>query len=200
VDRSTLVAPAPWSRRSGPRGARSTTLTATSGTSTATAAITGKGQGVVIVGKEGSGSGTVTGPGLDCGSPVGSRWPHRASCSPRTPRRDRPSEAGWGVASRPTAVPIIAAEHRITARFNQQSSLRIKVYGTGRVSGPGISCRNDCTFAVDTGAAIELTASSTMQGHVFLGWDDDCAGQPFTCSLTMSGDRTVSVYFGDPDA
>lgn len=69
--------------------------------------------------------------------------------------------------------------------------------GAGRVTSlpGGIDCPGTCTASFDAGVAVELTAAASA--GEFLGWSDACSGST-TCSVQLSGDRSVGALFGVP--
>lgn len=69
--------------------------------------------------------------------------------------------------------------------------------GTGTVSGPlGIQCVNNCTYTIDYGETITLTAEPDT-GFSFLGWGQDCSagGTNRNIQVTLSGDKTCTAIF-----
>jgi RHS repeat-associated protein len=65
--------------------------------------------------------------------------------------------------------------------------------GTVTSTGPGINCGADCTESYVTDAVVTLIATATA-GSSFTGWGGACSGTG-TCTVTMSGARTVTAGF-----
>ncbi len=88
------------------------------------------------------------------------------------------------VATRPVTRPVLTV----------QSPTNGVISGTG-----GINCPSTCAAAFDAGQRVILNATPSP-GNVQLGWGGACAGTPggTACTVTMTGDRTVSATFGPP--
>ena len=78
------------------------------------------------------------------------------------------------------------------------STLTVNVggFGTGSVTGPGISCPGDCTETYLHGTSLTLSAAATG-GSTFVGWSGACAGSG-TCVLTLDDDKGVTATFNPP--
>jgi len=74
-------------------------------------------------------------------------------------------------------------------------SISVNPPGSGRVSGEGIECPDDCTetFSVK-GAAIQLTATPT-EGNRFVNWSGDINSLENPVSVIMDGHRNVTANF-----
>jgi len=122
--------------------------------------------------------------------------------------------AGWGGAClfvRTNATCEIPRFYDATrtaiARFERLSILRpstltvsVAGTGTGTVTGPGITCRGDCAQGYVNDAAVTLSATPAA-GSTFAGWSGACSDSSPTCSLTMSGGKSVTATFtADPPA
>jgi hypothetical protein len=68
--------------------------------------------------------------------------------------------------------------------------------GSGRVtsSPDGISCETDCQEGYDSGTQITLTAAP-YSGSIFAGWSGGGCSGTGTCTLTISGDTSVTANF-----
>jgi len=74
-------------------------------------------------------------------------------------------------------------------------NLTVSTVGSGQVtSAPaGLSC-GTCSANFLDGAAVSLAATPSP-GAAFVSWTGDCAGQPATCTVTMSAARAVTAIF-----
>ncbi len=66
---------------------------------------------------------------------------------------------------------------------------------TGSVTGNGIDCPGDCTQDYDENTAVQLTATPTS-GNKFLRWKGSLTGTTNPGTVTMSGDKETTAYFG----
>jgi hypothetical protein len=66
--------------------------------------------------------------------------------------------------------------------------------GSGTVTGAGISCGADCSETVASGTSITLTASAAG-GSTFASWSGCDAPSGATCTMTMTGSKTVTASF-----
>ncbi len=95
-----------------------------------------------------------------------------------------------------------AADRTVVATFDQSASLSVGVGGsggTGTVSGPGISCGDDCSEAYAIGTAVTLSAAP-IGGSTLTGWDgcEAITAGGSECVVTMDADRTVLALFDPP--
>jgi len=77
-----------------------------------------------------------------------------------------------------------------------QPVVSVSVSGSGRVtsSPAGIDCPStSCSVSVASGSTVTLTATPAAN-YVFSAWSGACTGTG-TCSLTMTGDQSVSAAF-----
>jgi uncharacterized repeat protein (TIGR02543 family) len=107
--------------------------------------------------------------------------------------------AGWGGAcaasgTAPTCtVTVRAGVTSVSASFTTRPKLRITSNGNGTVSGPGISCRDDCVIALTSGQTVTLTATPDSN-FAFSGWGGACTNTG-NCTVTVTGDVTVTAGF-----
>lgn len=66
--------------------------------------------------------------------------------------------------------------------------------GTVSSSPAGIACGSDCSESYASGTLVTLTASASS-GARFTGWSGACTGTASTCTVTMSGARSVTATF-----
>ena len=102
--------------------------------------------------------------------------------------------AGAGVrCNSPEADAAVTADAPLEPDATPQTMLRIHVMDQGEVEVPGhapCTMDEDCTFAVDEGVPLTLTA--TPKGNrIFEKWEEACAGQRTSiCTLTPTGNET----------
>src|SRR5207244_12960015 len=109
---------------------------------------------------------------------------------------------GWsggdGVADT-TGTVTMGGARSMTATFNvQRFTLTVSKGGTGSgtvtSSDGGINCGPTCVFTYDSGRVVTLTASADG-GSTFGGWSGCDGDSGVTCTVTMSGARSVTATF-----
>jgi hypothetical protein len=88
------------------------------------------------------------------------------------------------------------ASKSASATFTQITyTLGVSVAGSGKVTSlpAGIDCGATCNASFNSGTAVILTAMP-ISGWMFQGWGGACSGVG-PCSLTMSGNQSVSATF-----
>jgi hypothetical protein len=86
----------------------------------------------------------------------------------------------------------------VTATFGpaQLATLTVSKSGTGTVivtsDDGGINCGSDCSEVYPRNRVVTLTVTPT-NGTTFLGWTGACSGTAPTCTVTMSGNKSVGV-------
>ena len=98
-----------------------------------------------------------------------------------------------------TAYRRMAADPYLNTRLNPvplERSLTVGVEGPGSVTaaGIGLSCTTTCTETLPAGSTVTLTAAPEGSAK-FLEWDGACSGSASTCTVEMTGDRTVGARF-----
>ena len=80
-----------------------------------------------------------------------------------------------------------------------QRTLSVSSTGGGSVGSrpAGIDCGTTCSAGFELGASVTLTAVPAA-GRVFDGWGGACTGAAPTCTVVMSGARSVSAAFVPP--
>lgn len=156
-----------------------------------------------------TGSGKVTGPGISCGQGATDCAEVYAANTTVTLAETPASGAtftGWGGActGQSSACTVqMTASKSLTAQFTQGSTqkiLTVTVQGSGRVSGPGISCgtsTHDCSNAFNDGLIVTIRATPAS-GSTFLGWGGACSGTQATCTVLMNAPRAISASFSRP--
>jgi hypothetical protein len=76
----------------------------------------------------------------------------------------------------------------------QMLTVMVAGTGTGSVTGGGLDCPGTCRASYPVGTSVTLTAAPAS-GSTFAGWGAPCAGTRGSCTLTLSGDLTVSATF-----
>src|SRR5207302_1545593 len=93
----------------------------------------------------------------------------------------------------------MSAARSVTATFNvQRFTLSVTPAGTGSGSvssnDGAISCPGTCSASYTSGTTVILTATPAG-GSTFGGWSGSCAGSSTSCTVTMSGARSVTATF-----
>jgi hypothetical protein len=95
----------------------------------------------------------------------------------------------------------LSGDVTLLAFFDTTFTLNTGVSGPGAMYGEILASdyRCDCSAGacscrVLSGNSITLTANQTAAG-LFSGWSGDCSGTARICTLTMSGDRSVTASF-----
>jgi len=91
----------------------------------------------------------------------------------------------------------------LTIQQNQQFALTISKTGTGGgtviSTDGGINCGSTCSASYWDGEPVTLTASPA-QGSIFTGWENCDLSFGLSCTLTVTGARTVTAIFNIPVA
>ena len=66
--------------------------------------------------------------------------------------------------------------------------------GSGTVTATGVSCGTDCGESFASGTSVTLTATAAS-GSVLAGWSGCDSAAALTCTVAITGDRTVSAAF-----
>ena len=76
----------------------------------------------------------------------------------------------------------------------QNFPLAVVIFGSGTVTGNGVSCSSNCATWVSSGTMFTLTATPPA-GSSFVGWvAPPCSGTG-TCSVTIDSAQTVGATF-----
>ncbi len=93
-----------------------------------------------------------------------------------------------------TAAKEVTAEFKSTVKVTPKLKVGVIGAGSGKVTGPGISCPSDCEEVFTEGTAVELTATANA-GSEFVKWGGACAGSEKTCKVTMTTAKEVTAEF-----
>jgi len=159
----------------------------------------------LTVNRTGNSTGTVDiNPGnLHCGPTCSSILTHGTLVT-LTATHDAGTSVTWSgctpVHNDPRRCTVLIDQTRtVTARFDLiQPVLTVTVIGQGSVtsSPAGISCRPTCSHAFDYNTPVTLTARPAFgTEYVFDGWGGACAGDNYTCQVTMNQPRSVTARF-----
>jgi uncharacterized repeat protein (TIGR02543 family) len=155
----------------------------------------------LTVGKAGNGSGTVTGNGVNCGATCNVALDSGAAVSLTATPASGSVFTGWtGDCSGTGACKTtMGADRSVTATFalvTQQYTLTVAKTGSGAVtsSPKGINCGTQCAKSFTVGTSVTLTAKPARK-RLFLGWSGACSGTALTCSVPMTGNKSVSAVF-----
>jgi hypothetical protein len=151
----------------------------------------------------GSGSGTVTSnpPGIVCPPDCTENYDDMTMVTLTAAEEPGSSFAGWSGGCSGTSLSCVVTMTTalsVFATFEDQShDLAVAVGGSGTVtsSPAGIECPGDCFQGYADGTAVTLLVTPAA-GSIFSMWSGNCLGSAPTCSLTMSGDRSVTAIFG----
>jgi hypothetical protein len=101
---------------------------------------------------------------------------------------------GAAVAVMVVVVGLVGAPGAYSASRSRSPLLTVQAPVGGTVTGPRINCPPDCKATFSRNKQVTLTARPAA-GFGFVGWDGACTGTRPTCTLRMSGNRTVSARF-----
>ncbi len=156
----------------------------------------------VPAGTDGAG-GTVNGGDVDCGSGGTSCTWADASGSTFTVVETPDADfifGGWSGdcgGTGPSCTLTMDGDHSASATF-RKPKLTVTLSGNGTVTGEGIACTSGsgtgCAADEAAGKDVTLTATPPAGGS-FTGWGGACTGKETTCTVTMTGDRSVTATF-----
>src|SRR5438132_1004337 len=159
----------------------------------------------LAVSKTGTGDGTVTSADgrIDCGTRCTASYPGGTTVTLTATPSQGSVVVGWsgcdGV-SDATCTVTMSGARSVTATFNLQQGFTLTVSKGGTGSGTvtssdgGINCGPTCVFTYDSGRVVTLTPSAS-EGSAFGGWSGCDGVSDTTCTVTMSGARSVTATF-----
>jgi len=149
-----------------------------------------------------TGSGQVTSdlPGIACPPTCSISWDEGSAVTLTATAGDSSRFAGWSGAcsSDPCSVTLVTDQTAV-ALFAAQVDLKVvvrqgaKAKGTVTSTPTGILCPPTCTYTLDKGTRIRLTATPGPRS-VFAGWSGSCTGKT-TCVVPMLAASTVTATF-----
>lgn len=158
--------------------------------------------------RSGTGSGTVTSApaGIFCGSSCSATFAASTIVTLTPTAAGGSTFAGWSGACTGTGSCTVTmdAAKSVNATFDTggpiggggQATLTSIGIGASVVSAPaGISCTGTCSAPYASGTVVTLTAT-TIGGTIFTGWDGCDSSSGLTCTVTMTGNRTVIAKAG----
>lgn len=175
---------------------------------TVTAMLTGSGAGgathLLTVTRSGAGMGTITGPGISCGSDCTESVSEGTMVTLTAAPGAGSTFSSWSGCDSSTGTTCsvtMTMARTVNATFDPTASsytLTVQTMGTGTgsVSGTGISCPGDCTETLASGTQVTLTGSPA--GGATLGWQGCDAQTGVTCTVTLTGNRTITATFTAP--
>jgi hypothetical protein len=153
----------------------------------------------LTVERAGEGTGTVVSrqPGIACGEDCSNTYPAGTTVVLVASPRDGSTFTGWegaGCSGRKLCSVTLDTSRTVTATFEPpRAGPRLTTSSTG----PGTispACADGCTYAEGDTVPITATPDSNAYLASFRGCTPD-ASDPKTCTVTMSGDKTVSANF-----
>ena len=152
--------------------------------------------------KNGTGSGSVSSSpaGITCGATCSATYNYNTSVTLTATPTTGSTFAGWsggGCSGTGTCVVAVTANTTVTATFNLiPYTLSVTTSGSGSVtsSPAGISCGATCSASFNYGTAVTLTASPSA-GYSFSGWSGGGCSGTGTCTVTLTGNTTVTATF-----
>jgi len=151
-----------------------------------------------------AGAGTVTSSpsGINCGTNCNASYASGTNVTLTASAASGYSFSGWsGACSGPGASCTVSmtGARSVTAIFSQNVvnySLSVATAGAGTVtsSPSGIICGTNCSASYTSGTNVTLTASAAS-GYSFSGWSGACSGLGASCTVSMTGARSVTATF-----
>ncbi|MFN0249728.1 MAG: InlB B-repeat-containing protein [Kofleriaceae bacterium] len=144
----------------------------------------------------GSGTGVVSAPNISCPSDCSESFTHGTDVTVTQVPNGDSNFSNWSGACTGTGACVIdmTSAQTVTANYTIKSyNLDVTVVGTGTVTGPQISCGNDCQGTYTHGTDVTLTQSAGS-GFQFTGWMGACTGMG-ACVVDMTMAQSVRATF-----
>ncbi|MBK8011310.1 MAG: DUF4214 domain-containing protein [Deltaproteobacteria bacterium] len=163
-------------------------------------------QYALTVSKSGSGTVSSNPSGINCGSTCSNSY----SASTNVTLTASPSAgwifSGWSGAcsgSSATCTVTMSSARTVTASFSvapppppQQYALTVSKSGSGTIASfpSGMNCGTACSVSATPGETVWLIAQPSV-GSDFSGWGGACSGSSLVCTVTLTGNRSVTATF-----
>ena len=151
-------------------------------------------------GRSGTGTGTVTALGINCGTDCSENYVYGTVVT-LTATADTGSGftswTGCDSVNNNTCTVNMTANKSVSAAFTlNQHTLTVGKSGTGAgaITGTGISCGADCTETYPYNTPVTITAIPDATSD-FTGWTGCDSTNSNTCTVTITGERSVSASF-----
>ena len=142
----------------------------------------------------------MTADGLDCGNTCTKDYVENTQLTlTATPSADS-LFSGWSGACAGTAACQVTLNQAQTVKATFKSVPRYELIlskdgtGSGRVTGQGIYCGDDCSEEYPQDTQVTLTAMPSVDSTL-VGWEGACSGNETTCVVSISQAQTVTVIF-----
>ncbi len=148
------------------------------------------------------GNGSVSGGGISCPSTCTASEPLNAGVTLTATPASGYTFTGWSgdcTGTGSSCTLTMSTDRSVTATFAPSVTLSVTVTGSGNVSGGSgaINCgsgANVCSAAFAANASVTLVATPPTGGS-FVGWTGACGGSATTCTVSMSGSKSVTAAF-----
>ncbi len=154
----------------------------------------------LTVNKDGTGSGNVTADGINCGNTCTKDYVENTQLTlTATPSADS-LFAGWTGACAGTEACKVTMDQGQTVKATFKSVPRYELTlskdgtGSGRVTGQGIYCGDDCSEEYPQDTQVTLTAMPSVDSTL-VSWEGACSGNETSCVVSISQAQTVTVIF-----
>ena len=162
------------------------------------------GTNVLTVVKTGTGSGMVSSipSGINCGTTCSFNFPFNTQVTLSAGAQTGSTFTGWsgsGCSGTGTCVVTMDDIKTVTAEFtlNEYTLSVAKMgdgFGTVTSVPSGINCGATCSADYDYNSQVTLTAVATP-GSTFVGWSEPACTGTGSCTITITGDKSVSAIF-----
>ena len=156
------------------------------------------------VDKTGVGTVTASPGGINCGRRCAARYTDGTNVTLTASAASGYRLAGWSGACSGTSTSCtvsVTGRRYVAATFTPNSvvsnyTLSFAAIGAGTVaSSPnGINCGSSCSASYASGTTVTLSASAAS-GYSFAGWGGACTGSGASCTVSMTGARSVTALF-----
>ena len=157
---------------------------------------------VLTVTPKGTGSGTVTSnpSGITCGATCSASFSQGVAVTLTASADTGSIFAGWSGGCQGTGICSVTMNSDITVT----ATFTLKTYtltatksgsGVGTLSAPGLTCSGaSCSGPYPYNTTVNITATA-LTGSTFAGWTGCDSGSGNTCTVTVTGSKSVSARF-----